>query len=116
MDILKTIFERQYQLNKRILKDRHNQDYDKLCDHNLQNSELDKLRIEWILNYNRAQIHESIELKIHYRGNGGKINQILTGKILELNLLMNFTFGSVNVKSQVWMLINYLIFIRKKTN
>ena len=30
MDLLKTIFDKQYELNKRILKDRHSQDYDEL--------------------------------------------------------------------------------------
>ena len=63
MDILKTIFEKQYELNKRILKERHDQDYDELCDHSKQNAKLEKFRVEWILNYNRAQIHESIELE-----------------------------------------------------
>ena len=32
MDFLKVIFEKQHELNKRILKERHNQDYDKICD------------------------------------------------------------------------------------
>ena len=63
MDILQAIFERQYELNKRILKDRHNLDYDALCDHETKNTEMEKKRIEWLLNYNRAQIHESIELE-----------------------------------------------------
>ena len=63
MDILQAIFNRQYELNKRILKDRHNLDYDALCDHETQNTEMEKKRIEWLLNYNRAQIHESIELE-----------------------------------------------------
>lgn len=63
MDILKTIFEKQYELNKRILKERHGQDYDKICDHSIKSKEMDKIRTKWILNYNRAQIHESIELE-----------------------------------------------------
>ena len=63
MDILKTIFEKQFELNKRILKERHQLDYEEMCDHDKQNSELEKLRVDWILNYNRAQIHESIELE-----------------------------------------------------
>ncbi len=63
MDLLKTIFEKQYELNKRILKERHGQDYDVLCDQNKTDAETRKARIEWILNYNRAQIHESIELE-----------------------------------------------------
>ena len=63
MDILKTIFEKQYELNKRILRERHNQDYDKLCDHEVKGPELEQERVKWILNYNRAQIHESIELE-----------------------------------------------------
>ncbi len=63
MDLLKTIFEKQYELNKRILKERHGQDYDHLCDQNKDDPETRKARIEWILNYNRAQIHESIELE-----------------------------------------------------
>ena len=63
MDLLKTIFEKQYELNKRILKERHNQDYDTLCDQDKDDMETRKARIEWILNYNRAQIHESIELE-----------------------------------------------------
>ena len=63
MDVLKTIFEKQYELNKRILKERHNKDYDEICDHSKKSKELDKVRTEWILNYNRAQIHESIELE-----------------------------------------------------
>ena len=63
MDVLKTIFEKQYELNKRILKERHNKDYDEICDHSNKSKEMDKVRTEWILNYNRAQIHESIELE-----------------------------------------------------
>jgi hypothetical protein len=63
MDILQAIFNRQYELNKRILKDRHNLDYDALCDHKTKDSAMEKRRIEWLLNYNRAQIHESIELE-----------------------------------------------------
>ena len=63
MDILKTIFEKQFELNKRILKERHQLNYEDMCDHKKQNSDLEKLRVDWILNYNRAQIHESIELE-----------------------------------------------------
>jgi dimeric dUTPase (all-alpha-NTP-PPase superfamily) len=63
MDILKIIFEKQYELNQRILKERHNMNYDDLCDHNQQSADLEKLRVEWLLHYNRAQIHESIELE-----------------------------------------------------
>lgn len=63
MDVLKKIFDKQYELNKRILKERHNQNYDDLCDHNNKSKEMDKIRTEWILKYNRAQIHESIELE-----------------------------------------------------
>jgi len=63
MDILKTIFDQQYKLNKRILKERHNLDYDQLCNHNIQNQDVKMHRIEWLLNYNRAQIHESVELE-----------------------------------------------------
>jgi dimeric dUTPase (all-alpha-NTP-PPase superfamily) len=63
MDILKTIFEKQYELNRRILKDRHKMDYDELCQHDKQTPELEKKRVEWLLHYNRAQIHESIELE-----------------------------------------------------
>ena len=63
MNILKTIFQKQYELNKRILKDRHRIDYDRLCDHSNKDDKIEKQRVEWILNYNRAQIHESIELE-----------------------------------------------------
>jgi len=63
MDVLKTIFDKQYELNKRILKERHNKDYDEICDHSNKSREMDKVRTEWILKYNRAQIHESIELE-----------------------------------------------------
>ncbi len=63
MDILKVIFEKQHDLNNRILKERHNVDYDELCDHTKQNPDLEKKRVEWLLHYNRAQIHESIELE-----------------------------------------------------
>jgi len=63
MDILQLIFEKQHELNKRILKERHNMDYDQLCDHSQRNPELENKRIEWLLNYNRAQIHESVELE-----------------------------------------------------
>lgn len=63
MNLLQVIFEKQYELNKRILKERHGQDYDKLCDQNEEDEAILKQRIEWILNYNRAQIHESIELE-----------------------------------------------------
>lgn len=63
MNLLEEIFEKQYALNKRILKERHNRDYDQLCDQDKNDPETVKQRIEWILNYNRAQIHESIELE-----------------------------------------------------
>ncbi len=63
MDLLKTIFDKQYELNKRILRKRHNQEYDKLCDQSKQDKDTVKNRVNWILNYNRAQIHESIELE-----------------------------------------------------
>ena len=63
MDILKTIFDQQYKLNKRILKERHHLDYDRLCDHKNQDQDIKLHRIEWLLNYNRAQIHESVELE-----------------------------------------------------
>jgi dimeric dUTPase (all-alpha-NTP-PPase superfamily) len=63
MDILKTIFEKQHELNRRILKERHQQDYDQLCDHTKHDPQLEKKRVEWLLHYNRAQIHESIELE-----------------------------------------------------
>ena len=63
MNLLQVIFEKQYELNKRILKERHGQDYDKLCDQNADDENILKQRVEWILNYNRAQIHESIELE-----------------------------------------------------
>ncbi|RMH63508.1 MAG: dUTPase [Calditrichaeota bacterium] len=63
MSVLDEIFARQYELNKRILKERHGQDYDRLCDQNNQDKESIKQRVEWLLNYNRAQIHESIELE-----------------------------------------------------
>ena len=63
MNILKTIFQKQYELNKRILEERHKIDYDQLCDHSNKDFELEKKRVEWILKYSRAQIHESIELE-----------------------------------------------------
>lgn len=63
MDILKLIFDKQFELNKRILKERHNEEYEFLCDHRRQGKELETKRVEWLLNYNRAQIHESIELE-----------------------------------------------------
>jgi hypothetical protein len=63
MDILEIIFEKQYELNKRILKERHEMDYTEICDHNKQSPDLEKKRVEWLLQYNRAQIHESIELE-----------------------------------------------------
>ena len=63
MDLLKTIFDKQYELNKRILKERHNTEYDKLCDQSNQDRDTIAKRVNWILNYNRAQIHESIELE-----------------------------------------------------
>ena len=63
MDLLKTIFNKQYELNKRILKERHNTEYDKLCDQSNQDRDTIAKRVNWILNYNRAQIHESIELE-----------------------------------------------------
>jgi dimeric dUTPase (all-alpha-NTP-PPase superfamily) len=63
MNLLKMIFDKQYELNKRILKERHSQNYDHLCDQSNQDKETVKNRVNWILNYNRAQIHESIELE-----------------------------------------------------
>jgi dimeric dUTPase (all-alpha-NTP-PPase superfamily) len=63
MDLLQRIFDKQYELNKRILRERHDQDYDELCDQSRLDPETIKQRVQWILNYNRAQIHESIELE-----------------------------------------------------
>ena len=63
MDFLKVIFEKQHELNQRILKERHQQDYDKICDQENQDKEIVKQRVDWLLNYNRAQIHESIEME-----------------------------------------------------
>ena len=63
MDFLKVIFEKQHELNKRILNERHEQDYDKICDQGNQDKETVKQRVDWLLNYNRAQIHESIEME-----------------------------------------------------
>jgi len=63
MDLLKSIFDKQYELNKRILKERHHTDYDQLCDQSQTDDEVIRERVKWILNYNRAQIHESIELE-----------------------------------------------------
>jgi len=63
MDILETIFKKQFELNKRILKDRHHLDFEALCDHSNNDNRHEQLRVEWLLNYNRAQIHESIELE-----------------------------------------------------
>jgi len=63
MDLLKVIFDKQYELNKRILKERNDLDYDDLCDQEDVSPETVKHRVEWLLNYNRAQIHESIEME-----------------------------------------------------
>ena len=63
MDFLKVIFEKQHELNQRILKERHQQDYDKICDQENQEKEIVKQRVDWLLNYNRAQIHESIVME-----------------------------------------------------
>jgi len=63
MDLLQVIFEKQYELNKRILKERHGQDYDELCNPENDNKETVKSRVEWLLNYNRAQMHESMEME-----------------------------------------------------
>ncbi len=63
MDFLELIFNKQYELNKRILKERHGQDYDQLCDPNRNDAETVNERVKWLLNYNRALIHESIEME-----------------------------------------------------
>jgi len=63
MDLLQTIFDKQFELNKRILKERHGCDYQELCDQNNQDEATIRRRIEWLLNYNRAQIHESFEME-----------------------------------------------------
>jgi dimeric dUTPase (all-alpha-NTP-PPase superfamily) len=63
MDLLQTIFDKQFELNKRILNERHQSDYEALCDQQNQDVETVRQRVQWILNYNRAQIHESVELE-----------------------------------------------------
>ena len=63
MDFLKVIFDKQHELNQRILKERHQQDYDEICNQENQDKEIVKQRVDWLLNYNRAQIHESIEME-----------------------------------------------------
>ncbi|MBD3225842.1 MAG: dUTPase [Caldithrix sp.] len=62
-NLLKLIFDKQYELNKRILQERHNENYDALCDQSNQDADTVKERVHWLLNYNRAQIHESIEME-----------------------------------------------------
>jgi dimeric dUTPase (all-alpha-NTP-PPase superfamily) len=61
--MLDEIFKKQYQLNKRVLKEKEGIEYDDLCNHSKKSEELKKARVTWLLNYNRAQIHESIELE-----------------------------------------------------
>ncbi len=63
MDFLKVIFAKQHELNQRILKERHQQDYDEICNQENQDKVTVKQRVDWLLNYNRAQIHESIEME-----------------------------------------------------
>ncbi len=63
MDLLRVIFEKQHELNKRILNERHDLDYDEICDQSKIDKQTVKNRVEWLLNYNRAQIHESIEME-----------------------------------------------------
>ncbi len=63
MDLLRVIFEKQHELNKRILNERHDLDYDEICDQSKVDKQTVKNRVEWLLNYNRAQIHESIEME-----------------------------------------------------
>lgn len=63
MNLLEVIFDKQHSLNKRILKERHDLDYDEVCDQENVDKETVKHRVEWLLNYNRAQIHESIEME-----------------------------------------------------
>ena len=63
MDLLKTIFDKQKELNQRILRERHGMDYDALCDQENRDKETVKGRIDWLLNYNRAQVHESMEME-----------------------------------------------------
>ena len=63
MDLLKTIFDKQKELNQRILRERHDTDYDTLCDQENSDQKTVKKRIDWLLNYNRAQIHESMEME-----------------------------------------------------
>lgn len=63
MEFLELIFNKQYELNKRILKERHGQNYDELCDQKRNDAETVKERVKWLLNYNRALIHESIEME-----------------------------------------------------
>jgi hypothetical protein len=63
MDLLRVIFDKQHELNKRILKERHKLEYDEICDQEKQDKQTVKDRVEWLLNYNRAQIHESIEME-----------------------------------------------------
>ncbi|RLD15857.1 dUTPase [candidate division KSB1 bacterium] len=63
MDFLERIFNKQYELNKRILKERHGQDYDQLCDPENNDPQTVNERVKWLLNYNRALIHESIEME-----------------------------------------------------
>lgn len=62
MDMLTKIFAKQYELNKRIFAERHGTVYGSLCNHRSEGA-TDEDRAKWILNYNRAQIHESIELE-----------------------------------------------------
>lgn len=63
MDLLRIIFEKQHELNKRILKERHNLDYDTVCDQKIEDEETVKNRVEWLLNYNRALMHEAMEME-----------------------------------------------------
>ena len=63
MNLLQVIFDKQRELNSRILKKHHGLNYEDLCNQSMNSRYILEHRIKWILNYNRAQVHESMELE-----------------------------------------------------
>ena len=63
MDYLEEIFSQQMDLNKRLFLEKRGMDFEKLCSFEFGITDQEKIKIDWMLKFSRALIHESIELE-----------------------------------------------------
>lgn len=67
-----TIWDGVYELNTKVLKDRHKLNYNAICNA----ADNDRLRLDWYLKYSRALIHETFEYEDEEDAKKSKIELI----------------------------------------